>query len=88
MDGANEIEEDPVVRARIIRLLRARPKLVELEFRDQLLRNLEQNIEDRRRPSNLSSSVSRTIERVTEPVIRDTVRDQMNKANETILRRL
>lgn len=80
--------DQPVLQPRLVRFLRKRPKLVEFEMREEFLEHLEQNIRERRKPGTVAQRLSRTVEDASEPVIRDTLRRRLEKANDSLLRRL
>jgi len=85
MSEENDPERQPVVQPRLIRFARRRPKLVNLEFRDEFLKNLEENVCERRCPPNISDSAGRTVamsaERAVEPVLQSTFRQRLSDAN-------
>ena len=85
-------EKEPILQPRLVRALRKRPKLIELEARERFLKNLEENISERRCPPNISDrlgrNVSKSIQQAAEPVAKDTLRERLTGANETVLSRL
>lgn len=87
-----EPDDDPIWRPWIVKALRRRPKLVEIETREQFLENLEENMCERRRPDNIADRLSilglRSAEGAAEPVVKTTMSQRFQKANRKRLRRL
>lgn len=81
-------EEDPVCQPHLVRLLRRRPKLVDIEMRDKTLLYLEQTICERRKPGRVAEKTVRAAEEVAEPAAMGSVRDGLNKANSSVFKRL
>ena len=86
------LSDEPVCKPWLVRLLRRRPKLVEIEARDKFLENLDRQICERRKPDNVAARLSRnslrSAETTFEPVVAGTVRDRLAEANGRMLRRL
>lgn len=84
--------EEPIIQPRLVRLARKRPKLFDVEAREQFLKNLEESMIQRRTPPAVSErlgvNAARSAQEAVEPVIKDTARERMEKANEGLLSRL
>lgn len=80
---------EPLVRPRLVELLKERPRLVDDRFRKRFLENLESNMRQRRTPEvmadRLSEETLRSVVDVTQPVVRDGARDRLEQFNETIM---
>lgn len=85
-------EKEPLIEPRVIRAMRKRPRLVDDGFREELLRNIENNVENRRKPQNFASGAAMQAAEVladsVAPVAEDIVGGIGSKANETVLSRL
>lgn len=83
---------NPVLQPRLVRLLKRRPKLIEIDAREEVLDELETNIAARRDPDVVAERFSRaTIESVKdsfEPVVSDRARKGMKRLNDGALERL
>lgn len=88
----NDPEREPIVQPRLIQLARRRPKLFDIEFRDRLLANLEENVCERRCPPNVSDRIGRNMARsgqeAVEPVLKRSVRERLTGANRGWLEKL
>lgn len=84
--------ETPIVRARVIRQLKDRPRLVDEGFREQLLENMVDNVEQRRTPSiiadRMSKETARSVADITEPVVRDAAAERFDQLNKTVFKNL
>jgi hypothetical protein len=84
--------DDPVIRPWLVRALRKRPKLVNLEARDEFLARLEHNMTERRRPDNIGERLAnmgiRSAEEAGQPVVRDQLANRFRTENTKRLRRL
>lgn len=87
-----EHKDDPVLRPWVVKALRRRPKLLDLETRDRFLAQIEQNMAERRRPAEISARLSRmgfeSAAQAMEPAVQEAARSKMEDANRSILRRL
>lgn len=85
-------EEDPVVHPWVIKALRARPKLLDIEAREEFLARLEHNVSERRRPDNIADRLARlgirSTEEAAQPVITEQAASRFRKENTRRLRRL
>lgn len=83
---------DPILQPRVVRLLRKRPKLVDITAREEVLESLERNIAARRDPDVVADRFSRrTLESLmesTEPVVKERVQKRIESANDGLLSRL
>lgn len=81
--------DEPLAKARLVRLLRDRPRLIDRGVRKDFLDQLKDNIEDRRKPSNVAEKSAREVlnrsAESAQPVLRDRVKDKMESANEGLL---
>lgn len=88
----SEGEEQPICRPWLVRALRKRPKLVEIETRERFLERMDQVMCERRKPDRVAKRLSRnslrSIEDSMEPAVAETVKDRMEDANEGLLKRL
>lgn len=84
--------ENPIIHPWGIRLLRKRPKLFDIEAREEFLERLEHNMAERRRPEAIGDRISkigiRSTEEAAQPVLRDQLADRARKENRKRLRRL
>lgn len=85
-------QQEPVVRPVLVRALRERPKLVDVEARDRVLEQIEMQIASRRTPDNIAEALSRqTLQQaadLSQPVVRDAMRSRLDRANSNLLRGL
>jgi len=82
-------EKEPILQPRIVQFARKRPKLFDIQAREEFLKNLEDNICDRRCPPNVSDRLGRNMARSTqeaiEPVFKRTLRERFTNANRGLL---
>lgn len=86
----DSLSQEPILRPMVVRALRERPKLVDVDARDRVLEQLEMQISQRRTPDNIADALSRnTLERAADlgqPMVRDAAKNRLEKANDNILR--
>lgn len=81
-------KQEPIVNPHLIRLLRKRPKLLNIEVRDKFLENLEETIKERRKPRNIGGIMIDRVQEASRPVADDFLEDRLSEANEKLFRRL
>lgn len=90
-DGAPP-EDEPVVRPRLVRALKNRPKLVGGRVREEFLENVEEALTERRKPDTVADRVAseamRPVQDAGSRVVKKEARDKLVKGNQGPLRRL
>lgn len=80
-------EVDPVLQPHLVRFLRERPKLIDVEMREKVLKGVEENIKDRRRPGYMAERIAEAAADIGKPVLTDATRERLEKANGKVLKR-
>lgn len=93
MPEPDEVEQfEPVIQPRLVRLLKKRPRLIEDDFRKELLDELDKELCRRRAPDRLSDEAVRGMFNraadSTAPPVRRRVRSRLEQANNGILENL
>lgn len=85
-------EDQPVVKPRLIRLLKNRRKFVGGGLRDEFWDEVDRRVTERRKPDTAAEkvleNVLREVNEATFPVARKRMRDRLASANEGALSRL
>jgi len=88
----DELLDEPILKPRVIRALRKRPKLFNLKTREKVLEHLEEQVVQRRTPGRVAERVAhrsmQTASEAATPVVRETVQDRIEQANESVLKGL
>lgn len=82
-------DDEPIVRAKLLRLLEERPRAIDYGARKKILREVRENVEKRREPDEfagrIATSAVRGAEEVAIPALQGTVRSGLELGNRTIL---
>lgn len=84
--------DEPLAKARLIRLLKDRPRLINRGVREEFLEQLQKNVEERRVPDTFAERTVQTLlNRVVDsaqPVMKDRIKKKAESANEGPLQSL
>lgn len=90
--GDGEGDDEPVIHPWAVMALRKRPKLVNIQAREEFLTRLEHNIRERRKPNNIGERLAdlgiRSTEEAAKPAVKNQIARRASKENTRLLRRL
>lgn len=82
-------EAQPIMQPRLIRTLKNRNRIIDFGWREEVLDQAEDVIEQRRHPDTVAERmvqhVKQTAEGAGEPVIRNRMKNRVNQVNDTVL---